>query len=245
MIKNIFKINFLNSDYNTVISKLYKGEFMVVPSGPGLATIDYDKKYWEALINSDFALPDSGFMVLLYNKLYNKRLKKFSGAKFIRKFINDSSIREPSSLFLINPSIKEQNANNIFLKEKNIFIDDSYEYVAPIYNKVEVLDSELLKKLEQLSVKPKFILINLGGGIQERLGSYLKNNLSYSPGIICTGAALSFLTGTQAKIPVLIDKLYLGWLARIFQNPSLFFLRYLKAFRLLYIFYLDKRGELI
>ena len=42
----------------------------------------------------------------------------------------------------------------------------------------------LLEFLEGLELKPKFILLNLGGGAQERLGFYIKNNLSYKVGII-------------------------------------------------------------
>ena len=72
----------------------------------------------------------------------------------------------------------------------------------------------------------------------------MKNNLSYSPGIICTGAAIAFLTGAQATLPNWVDKIYMGWLARIIQNPLQFFMRYLKAFRLIYVFYLEKKGKI-
>ncbi|MEA3438521.1 MAG: WecB/TagA/CpsF family glycosyltransferase, partial [Thermodesulfobacteriota bacterium] len=81
--------------------------------------------------------------------------------------------------------------------------------------------------------KPQYIVINLGGGVQERLGLYLKNHLSYSPGIICTGAAIAFLTGRQANIPNFAEKLHLAWLYRCFENPKKFFPRYLKGFLLL------------
>ena len=65
MYKNILNIKFIKSDYGKIIKKLELGSFMVVPSGPGLATIDIDKKYYKSLLNSDFALADSGFMILL------------------------------------------------------------------------------------------------------------------------------------------------------------------------------------
>jgi len=81
--------------------------------------------------------------------------------------------------------------------------------------------------------KPKYIIINLGGGVQERLGLYLKNHLSYIPGIICTGAAIAFLTGRQANIPNYADKFHLGWLYRCIENPKKFIPRYLRGFLLL------------
>jgi hypothetical protein len=42
-------------------------------------------------------------------------------------------------------------------------------------------------------------------------------------------ALATFLTGTQANIPTWADRLYLGWLLRIFQSPRTFLPRYWKA----------------
>ena len=84
-------------------------------------------------------------------------------------------------------------------------------------------------------------MINLGGGIQELLGSYLKSNLDYKPSIICSGAAISFLTGQQAKIPIIFDIIYLGWLVRIIFDPHIFLPRYLKAFNFIFLMkYINK-----
>ena len=78
-------------------------------------------------------------------------------------------------------------------------------------------------------------MINLGSGVQEPLGYYLKQNLNYNPGIICTGAAISFFTKSQANISPFIDKLGLGWLWRCISNPIVFIPRYLSAFRLFFL----------
>ena len=55
------------------------------------------------------------------------------------------------------------------------------------------------------------------------------------PSILCTGAAIAFLTGGQATIPKWADRLYLGWLFRILQSPSKYFYRYLQAARLPFV----------
>ena len=179
---SLFKINFLNSDYNEAINKLKAGQFMVVPSGPGLATIDYDIKYWEALVNSDFALPDSSFMVLLYRLIYSKKIKKFSGAKFIRYFLRDSYLKEANSLFLINPSIEELELNKNYLKKMEIFIKDENQYVAPIYDREEIIDEQLLMVLEALTEKPKFILINLLLPLEEKNSMFKPIKYKYEIG---------------------------------------------------------------
>ena len=72
----------------------------------------------------------------------------------------------------------------------------------------------------------------IGGGNQERLGLYLKRNLSYLPAIHCIGAAIAFLSGDQVHIPVWADKFYLGWLFRSLSEPKRFIPRYWAAFRL-------------
>ena len=92
-----------------------------------------------------------------------------------------------------------------------------HNYIAPKYDPKNLKDKKLLKKLT--IIKPKIILINIGGGTQEVLGLYLKTKLKFNVKILCTGGALSFLTGIQAPINNTIDKLYLGWLVRIIFNP--------------------------
>ena len=74
----VFGIDFINGKYEKAINRLNHGEFMVVPSGPGLATIGKDQRYTKAVQNCDFAIPDSGYMVLLLRWLKGKKIRKFS-----------------------------------------------------------------------------------------------------------------------------------------------------------------------
>ena len=240
----LLSVSFINGDYNDAFSRLKKGEFMVVPSGPGLSAIDKDIKYWDALKGADFAIPDSGFMIILSRLFFRIKIKKLSGPKFFRKFINEKILHEKGMIFSVDPNYKESEINNKYLNHIGIPIKSKEHYIAPFYDKKNISDQRLVDILESLIVKPKFLLINLGGGVQERLGLYIKNNLSYKIGIICTGAAIGFETGQQARLPIWVDKLYLGWFARIIQNPKLFSMRFLKAFRLVYVFYLYRINKL-
>jgi len=236
--KTIWGINFINGGYIEAMKYLKQGGLMVVPAAPALATIKTDKKYHQALMNADFAIPDSGYMVLILKILKKISFKKFSGYAFLNLFLQENEFKKNNCLFLIDPTSQDSIINNQYLKKHNILIKKDYHYCAPIYNKNNIIDSILLNILERK--KPKYIMINLGGGVQERLGSYLKNNLSYNPGIICTGAAIAFFTGKQAKIPKIIDTLYLGWLYRSILNPRIFIPRYLKGFKLLYMLINEK-----
>ena len=230
---NIFSIPFIDGNYNTAYQRLKKGELMIVPSGPGLATIGKDLRYTETVQNADFAIPDSGYMVLLLRILKGIKINKFSGYEFLKHFFKEKFNK--NDIFLIDPNEEESNINNAYLNEIGIPIENHYHYVAPIYGNGKIEDKILLDKLNSLDETPKYIMINLGSGVQEPLGYYLKQKLHFNPGIICTGAAISFFTGSQANISPLIDILGLGSLWRCIKNPRIFVPRYLSAFSLFFL----------
>jgi UDP-N-acetyl-D-mannosaminuronic acid transferase (WecB/TagA/CpsF family) len=84
-------------------------------------------------------------------------------------------------------------------------------------------------------------MIAIGSGPQEKLGYYLRENLSYRPAIHCIGAALGFITGDQAAIPGWADRLYLGWLWRLIAQPTVFIPRLSRALELPWLIW--KYGE--
>jgi UDP-N-acetyl-D-mannosaminuronic acid transferase (WecB/TagA/CpsF family) len=127
-------------------------------------------------------------------------------------------------------NIFKAKANHDYLDSEGFNLQKESSYIAPLYDKSNVTDIDLLRMVEQQ--KPAYIIINLGGGTQEKLGAYLKRNLTYKPAIICTGAAIAFLTGHQASIPSWADKFFLGWLFRCLEKPKLYVPRYFKAFKL-------------
>ncbi len=73
------------------------------------------------------------------------------------------------------------------------------------------------------------MVIAIKGGPQEKLGVYLRDHLSVRPAIHCIGAAIGFLTGDQVAIPDWADRLYLGWLLRLFSQPRIFIPRLARA----------------
>jgi N-acetylglucosaminyldiphosphoundecaprenol N-acetyl-beta-D-mannosaminyltransferase len=203
------------------------GGLLTVPSGPGLANIPNDRIYYQALLNSDIVIADSGYMTLIWNKISSSKINRISGLEFINYFIEASRQHEFKSVFLVNPNSIEEEANLKLFNSLGYGLSNEDSYLAPFYGKGEIADHELLKILNDK--KPHWVFLNIGGGVQEILGSYLKDNLSYKPAIICTGAAIAFKTGNQVNIPVWADKLYLGWLFRIFSNPKSYIKRYWDA----------------
>lgn len=216
-----------------------KGGLMTAPSGPGLASIPSEPLYYQSLLNSDILIPDSGYMVLLWNCMSSAKLTRLSGLEFINHFVATFPKEKHASLLLVNPTQDEQQANIRYFNSIGVAMTEEDCYLAPFYGK-KVEDEVLLALLEEK--RPAWVLINIGGGTQEILGSYLKNNLSYQPALICTGAAIAFKTGKQVDIPVWADQLYLGWLFRILSSPAKYYKRYLDAIPLagLLIKYKDK-----
>ncbi len=231
MIKKIIfkKIKFNNIEPKNFNRYILKKGLFVFPAGPALASIEKSNEYHESIQKADLVFFDSGFFVLLLKIFKNINVKKFSGYKFLGLFFNYLKSNRNKSVFCIDPNIKFSRSNKNFFKSlgtKNI-----YNFLAPKYQIKNFSDKRLLQKINK--VKPDFILTNIGGGKQEILGLYLRDNLKIKTTILCTGAAISFFTKDQAPINSLIDQLYLGWLVRLIFNPIVFFKRYLYSLRLI------------
>lgn len=231
MKKFYFKgIRFFSGSYHQIKKEFDKGGVLVAPAASALANIESDKIYYNSLKKSDIAILDSGFFCILLRFFKFKSVKKLSGYKFLKIFL-DEYVNKDKILF-IDPSIKSNQINIKFLKSKKIF--NFKTYVAPHYKK-NFVDLRLIKFIKNYS--PKYIVINIGGGAQEPLAIYIRKKFSNKMSIMCTGAAIAFMTGEQAPINKLIDKIYLGWLTRILWNPNVYLGRTLKSLKIIKYFY--------
>ncbi len=219
-----------------------KGGLVVVPSGPGLALdLIHIPTYRKALVEADFVIPDSGFMVILWNAIHclkpSQWISRYSGLELVRDLVQFPALRAPGATFWVMPSEQELAVNVEWLRNQalpEVTADDCYAapyYRASLSPDGKVEDPILLEKIKQK--RPKYIFVNIGSGVQEQLGYYLKENLTHAPAIICTGAAIAFLTGQQAKIPPWADYCYMGWMFRVLREPKRFGPRYGRALKLL------------
>ncbi len=228
--KVIFKkIIFHNVDTKNFDSYILKKGLFVFPAAPGLASIPQSNRYYQSIKKADVVFFDSGFFVLLLKIFKNINVKKFSGYKFLHLFFNFLKKNKKKSVFCVDPNCQFSKSNKDFLK--SLGIKKIYNYIAPKYKVESLSDNELLRQIKK--VKPDFILTNIGGGRQEILGLYLKEQLKIKTTILCTGAAISFFTKDQAPINALIDQLFLGWFLRLIFNPIIFLRRYFYSLRLI------------
>lgn len=224
------KIKFYDVSYGFVIKHLKKsGGYLVMPAASSLSQIDKNHNYTTSLKKSAFAIFDSGFFCFCLIILKLKKFNKFSGYKFVKNFLEDNSNKN-DKILLLDPDRFESKKNYLLMKKHKFkYIK---QYVCPIYNRTNFKDKKLLILIKKY--KPKMILINIAGGVQEPLALFIKKNIRFKICTICSGAAIAFFTGVQAPINYLIDKYYLGWLLRIIYNPKNF-IRIIFSLRLLYI----------
>lgn len=232
MIVKFKNIKFFNHNFKYIFNRISKGGVLVAPAASALANIDKNKIYYSALVKSDIAIFDSGFFCILLRIFKKIKVKKLSGYKFLKLFLNKKILKN-AKILLINPNIIDQGANTRLLKQ--LKINNFINYLAPKYNLRNIKDTKLIQLIKKK--RPDFIIINLGGGIQEPLGIYIKKKINYKAGIICTGAAIAFMTKRQAPINDIVDKLYMGWLIRNLYTPKISTPRTFNSFRLIKYFF--------
>jgi UDP-N-acetyl-D-mannosaminuronic acid transferase (WecB/TagA/CpsF family) len=230
--RRILGIRFYIGDVDGLLDRAAnQAGLIVVPSAPVLSHLPDDPAHAEALEGADFAITDSGFMVLLWLLFQGERLRRISGLRFLRAWLKRPEFREPGAAFWIIPSADDARMNGLWLRAQGLDADPSAFYIAPFYARSGRLEDRALLALLEAR-RPKVIIIGLAGGVQERLGYFLRRRLSYRPTLACTGAAIAFLSGRQANIPVWADRLMLGLLLRTLSSPSRYLPRYREGLRL-------------
>jgi len=237
----ILGIDFFNGSARDAISIMRSGGLLVVPAAPALKDLDRNREYREALLNADLVITDSAFMVLIWKYLQPHPIQRLSGLEYLRELLLEPDVRRSGNTLWIMAGPVSSERNLEWLVRQGIDVPEDNVYIAPMFGKSGISDPALLERLNRL--RPKHVIITVGGGTQERLGLYLKRNLDYLPSIHCIGAAIAFLSGDQVHIPVWADKLYLGWLFRSLSEPTLYLPRYWDA-RKLFSLMLRHRSQL-
>ena len=228
--ERILGLDFFAGTVEQACARVASGGLVVAPSGPGLAyDLVHVPAYRVALEAADVVLTDSGFLVMLWRLRTGRGVRRISGLAFLRAFLASEAAKR--KILWVMPSAEEMRRTIGWLRARGWATSEADCYVAPHYaGSGEIADGVLRKTIEER--RPDFVVIAIGGGVQERLGAYLKRALSYRPGIFCVGAAVAFLSGGQVAIPPWVDRWRLGWLWRIGSNPRAYTPRYWRALRL-------------
>jgi N-acetylglucosaminyldiphosphoundecaprenol N-acetyl-beta-D-mannosaminyltransferase len=227
--RQILGIRFFVGNADEAIARISGGGLLVVPAAPALKNLANDPDYREALQGADLVITDSAFMVMIWNRLKRDSIRRVSGLKYLSSLLKQPAFYQPGGSFWIMASEESATRNCAWLRRQGIELSPEDRYVAPLYGR-SIQDPALLRQIE--ARQPRHIVVCIGGGTQERLGLYLRSELTCKPSIHCIGAAIAFLSGDQVQIPKWADRMYLGWLFRCVSNPFRYMPRYWDARKL-------------
>jgi UDP-N-acetyl-D-mannosaminuronic acid transferase (WecB/TagA/CpsF family) len=231
-------IDFFVGTATEAVAHLAKnGGLVVAPAAPSFIALQNDPDYRRAVADADLAIADSGWAVLFWRLLRHEKLTRISGLALFKALLGAPAARIPGNLFFILPSEKAKTKTLEFARNSDYPTTADDCYVAPNYGQRGqpsltggIEDPKLVSIIERR--KPNHILVGIGGGMQDKLGSYLRHQLSYRPGIYCIGAAPGFVTGDQIVIPMWADRFFVGWIFRLFAQPRILLPRFWSARRL-------------
>ena len=228
--RRILGIKFFNGDVDEAVALMARhGGFLVAPSGTCFGRLRDDKPYRRATVAADLAIADSGLMVLTWRLLRREKVQRVSGLKYLTRLLAGLKGERSEEVFWILPGARSRQKLLDWSCRKGLTVKTDNCCVAPQYG-LEIEDRHLLALVEER--RPAHVVCAIGSGAQEKLGYYLRENLSYRPAIHCTGAALGLITGDQVIIPDWADRVYLGWLLRLLRQPRIFIPRLARAFGL-------------
>ncbi len=232
--RQILGIQFFSGGASEAVERMRCGGLLVAPAAPALISLSVDPAYREALLKADVAIADSALMALLWNLLEGDSLGRLSGLEYFTQLLRDSEFRQAGATLYVMASVESARKNVAWLGSQGVPVNSDQVYIAPMYGN-DVTDPELLQRISAL--RPRHVVVTVGGGIQERLGLYIKRSLDYAPAIHCIGAAIAFRSGDQVNIPPLADRLALGWLLRCLWRPKSYVPRYWGARKLALMLY--------
>ena len=215
----ILGIQFFSGNVDEAVASMFQdGGFLVAPSGTCFARLREDETYRRAVLAADLAIADSGLMVVIWRLLRRENVQRISGLKYLKHLLGKLN-GEGTKVFWVLPNERAYQKLFDWSRRESFLINTENCYIAPRYGS-DVEDRNLLALIEQH--RPENVMIAIGSGAQEKLGFYLRENLSYRPAIHCIGAALGFITGDQRAIPDWADRFFLGWLWRLVAQPRTF-----------------------
>jgi len=227
-------IRFWNASVESLMAAIQReGGYLVVPSAPVMCAIGRDDACFRALSEADFAIVDSGYLALLIGMERLAPVRRISGLRFLEELLRPGAAAElrTKRVCWVAPHEGERARLAAYLADNGFDAALQSYYLAPMYaSDRDYEDADLFAELERSD--PEWIVIGIAGGKQEKLAFELRTRFGRRFRIVCTGAAMAFLTGGQAKIPQWADRLFLGWLFRIFENPRLYLRRYGAALKM-------------
>lgn len=198
--------NTINSNKKTYVSTVNVGK---------LVQANRDEKLKDIINQSGLITIDGMGIVFAMNYFYKKKFIRVTGIDILSKILKDFHIE----IFFLGSkkSVLKDFINQIKLRHKNIIIsgyNDGYNFK----------DSDIVKKINDSGAK--ILAIGMTSPLQEEFIFRNFKNLNVNVAIL-VGGSFDVLSGNIKRAPILMQKLGMEWIFRIFMEPKRLFLRYL------------------
>ena len=101
----ILGIEFFGGTSREAVEEITRtGGLLVAPAAPSMINLCRDEDYRRALLASDLAIADSGFMVLLWKLFTGERVPRISGLEHVKRLLEHESVRQPGATLWVVPT---------------------------------------------------------------------------------------------------------------------------------------------
>ena len=237
--KNIAGIEIISNNLNELSDFILNTDQQIIVSTlsmPMLGELNKNKKYMQALKNSEIVLPDGIGIVLLSKITHGKHSikKRIAGPDF---FIYFNGIANKSKLkyFFLGSTIEtlKKIEEKLSKEYPDIIISGT---ISPPFGKWDkATEEKIIKEINKAN--PDIVWVAMTAPKQE-IWVYQNRDVIKVKTVASIGAAFDFYAETKKRAPEIFRKFGLEWLYRTFQEPFRMGKRYLKGFPffILYLF---------
>jgi len=221
-INNIKTIELLKEELVTILD-LGKSSLLITFNLDFLRISYEDEKFKEVCKNAKLVLADGIGVTLLLRLKYGKTITRMTGNDIFNLMLeiaNDKKLK----LALVGSSQKSLDLLQTKLQKTFSYIILMTISPPLLFETRETDNNEVIDKLK--SFKPDILIVALGCPRQEL---WLAENMGTINAAINVGvgAALDFYSGIKKRAPVILQKIGLEWLWRLFNEPKRLFRRYI------------------
>lgn len=244
----LFDFNFISaSSHAEIIDDImnyrqlsdYKSKlpFVITPNADQIVNLDKPEHHAlkAKLSQSLFILPD-GQPIVWFSKLIRKPLKARLTGSDLFPLVWQRAKQKQRKIFVL---ISDETLGAKLKQD-----DENICYYAPPVVKLNTPEFDdvcqnMLKQIQDF--QPEYVILGIGFPKQEWLGlsiyQSLKDKQVEPPLFLCLGASAEFYVGTKKRAPLILQKIGLEWLHRLWLEPKRMWRRYiLGAFSLLRLY---------
>ncbi len=212
---NLDQAGFIKAIDQELSKDTYDSKYVVTPNAEIVMQARKNLRLNE-IINSAWLSSPDGSGVLLASKLLSKNKafeERVAGFDLMKALIELAGARDYSVYFLGGePGVAEKARENV---------KDSYPGINICGCHHGYLDDELKGEvIEDINKqRPDLLLVGMGAPRQEYFISENRDKMDFKVALT-VGGSFDVISGEKARAPVWVQKIYLEWLYRLFQEPS-------------------------